>query len=197
MDLRWKILIFSAALVRKSTDGSEGSIKKVPKEAKTWNPSLYHHRRHFNKMCSCGISNVTSCCLLSDAFPAELIRCLDPLQPQLSGSVVKEVRGGLWRILSLVITDEPALSSAGSLPLKMTTGCTQPPCNPTHLINWETVRISAHQYPVNILETQVVAVAACVHNILFTIRLIISPGDAKKSRKRQYFPQTSDALSYL
>lgn len=56
------------------------------------------------------------------------------------------------------------------------------------------MRISAHQYPVNILETQVVAVAACVHHILLTIRLIISPGDAKKSGKGQYFPQTSDVL---
>lgn len=102
------------------------------------------------------------------------------------------MRGGLWRILSLVITTDAALSSAGSLPLKMTTGCTQPPCNPTHWISRETVRISAHQYPVNILETQVVAVAACVHNILLTIRLITSPGNAKKSRKSQYFPQTSD-----
>lgn len=87
---------------------------------------------------------------------------------------------------------ESGLSSAGSLPLKMTTGCTLPPCDRQHWINCDTVHISAHQYPVNILETQVFAIAACPRNILFTISPIRSAEDTKESRKSQYFLRSSD-----
>lgn len=37
-----------------------------------------------------------------------------------------------------------------------------------HLISCDRARLSAHQYPVNILRTQVSDAAACKHNILFT-----------------------------
>lgn len=47
-------------------------------------------------------------------------------------------------------------------------------------------------YPVNILETQLFAIAACPRNILFTISLIRSAEDTKKSRKSQYFLRFSD-----
>lgn len=44
--------------------------------------------------------------------------------------------------------------------------------------------LSAHQYPVNTLDTQVFrfGVAACKHNILFTINLIISSSDVRKPK---------------
>lgn len=44
--------------------------------------------------------------------------------------------------------------------------------------------LSAHQYPVNTLDTRVFhfGVAACKHNILFTISLIISSADVRKPK---------------
>lgn len=58
-----------------------------------------------------------------------------------------------------------------------------PPSNGEYFICCDRARFSAHQYPVNILDAKEFGfgVAACKHNILFTMSLIISCQDVKKT----------------
>lgn len=60
------------------------------------------------------------------------------------------------------------------------------------------MRSSAHQYPVNILDPQVFCfgVAACHHNILLTISLIISSQDVKNSKKKKKRQPGCISISY-